>query len=149
LNGSEVCELPLDEAERLVERRGGVGLRLRELLSEQLARAGERMVVLAAMTAHQRVANHLLDLSARWADRGYSPHEFDLSMSRKEIGSYLGLTFESVSRMLSDFHARGVIEVAGRKVRIVDRAALQAELAPTPAAAPQPAIAPVPLATPA
>ncbi|MEO5677271.1 MAG: helix-turn-helix domain-containing protein [Usitatibacter sp.] len=129
LNGCEVCELSLPQAERLMESRVAIALHLRALLSEQLAIAGERIVALGAMSARQRVASCLLDLALRWAGRGYSPNEFDLCLSRKEMGSYLGLTFETVSRMLSDFGAHGWIAVDGRKVRILDRSALQSQLA--------------------
>lgn len=128
LNDCEVCELSLAQAERLMESRAAIALHLRTLLSEQLATAGERMVALGTMTARQRVASCLLELALRWAGRGYSPNEFDLCMSRKDMGSYLGLTFETVSRMLSYFGAQGWIVVDGRKVRIRDRSALQSQL---------------------
>ncbi len=129
LDGCEVCELSLAQAERLMESRPAIALQLRALLSEHLAAAGERVVVLGAMSARQRLASYLLDLAMRWAGRGYSPNEFDLCLSRKEMGSYLGLTSETVSRMLSLFRAQGWIVLESRKVGIRDRAALQSQLA--------------------
>ena len=128
LDGCEVCELSLAQAERLMESRPVIALQLRALLSEQIAAASERIVVLGAMSARQRLASCLLDLATRWAGRGYSPNDFDLCMSRKEMGSYLGLTSETVSRMLSLFSAKGWIVLDGRKVGIRDRAALQSQL---------------------
>ena len=125
LNSCEVCEIPIERAERMMAGRQAVAVHLRGLLSEQIAKAGDHMVALGAYSARQRVAGFLLDLAARWAVRGYSPNEFDLCLTRKEIGSYLGLTFETVSRTLSLFHSRGWIGVAGREIRILDRAALQ------------------------
>lgn len=125
LNGCEVCEIPLDRAERLMAAGNGLAANFRGLLSEQIARDGEHMVALGTFSARQRVAGFLLDLAARWALRGYSPNEFDLGLTRREIGSYLGLTFETVSRSLSYFGARDWISVAGREVRIRDRAALE------------------------
>lgn len=71
----------------------------------------------------------LLDLASRWAVRGYSSSQFDLCLTRKEIGSYLGLTFETVSRTLSYFDSREWIDVAGREIRIRDREALQEQQA--------------------
>ena len=125
LNSCEVCEIPIERAERMMAGRHAVSLHLRGLLSEQIAKAGDHMVALGAFSARQRVAGFLLDLAGRWAIRGYSPNEFDLCLTRKEIGSYLGLTFETVSRTLSYFHSKTWINVAGREIRINDRAALQ------------------------
>jgi CRP/FNR family transcriptional regulator len=129
LNGCEVCEIPTDRAERLMAGRNAIAVHFRQLLSEQLADAGERIVALGALSARQRVSQFLLDLSARWASRGYSPNEFDLCLTRKEIGSYLGLTFETVSRTLSFLDAQEWVVVEGRHVRILDHAALHAALA--------------------
>lgn len=128
LNDCEVCELPMARAEQLMEGRPATAARLRILLSEHIARSSERMVTLAWLTARQRVAGFLLELSDRWARRGYSAIEFDLCLKRKEMGSYLGLTFETVSRTLSDLAARDWVAVRGRKVRIRDRGALRQQL---------------------
>jgi CRP/FNR family transcriptional regulator, anaerobic regulatory protein len=125
LNDCEVCELPIGRAEQLMDGRPVTAARLRILLSEHIAQSGDRMVTLAWLTAKQRVAGFLLQLGGRWARRGYSPSEFDLCFTRKEMGSYLGLTFETVSRTLSFFAARGWIALRGREVRICDRAALE------------------------
>lgn len=124
LGTSEVCEIPLDRAERLMAGGNEVAIHLRGLLSEQIARDEDHMVALGSFSARQRVAAFLLDLAARWAVRGYSPSQFDLCLTRKEIGSYLGLTFETVSRTLSYFDSREWISVAGREIHIRDREAL-------------------------
>lgn len=128
LNDCELCELPMDRAEQLMNGRQATTLRLRALLSEQIAMAEERMVTLGWLTAKQRVAGFLLELAERWARRGYSASEFDLCLTRKEIGSYLGLTFETVSRTLSYFASKEWVALSGREVRIRDREALQAQL---------------------
>jgi CRP/FNR family transcriptional regulator, anaerobic regulatory protein len=130
LNSTEVCEIPIERAQQLMEAQHEIATHLRGLLSERIAQSGERMVALAALSAPQRVAGFLLDLGARWGLRGYSPHEFDLCLTRKEIGSYLGLTFETVSRTLSRFAAQRWITVAGREVRIDDPVALHAQSEP-------------------
>ena len=128
LNGCEVCEIPTDRAERLMNGRTSIATHFRQLLSEQIADAGDRIVALGAMSARQRVAGFLLDLAERWAARGYSPNEFDLCLTRKEIGSYLGLTFETVSRTLSFFDAQEWIAIDGRHVRIRNHEALRTAL---------------------
>ena len=129
LNGCEVCEILLERADRLMNNGNGLGSYLRRLLSEQIARNEEHMVALGAYSARQRVASFLLDLATRWSVRGYSPSQFELCLTRKEIGSYLGLTFETVSRTLSYFASREWISVAGRDIHIRDREALQAQSA--------------------
>lgn len=125
LNGCEVCEIPTDRAERLMNGRTSIATHFRQLLSEQIAEAGDRIVALGAMSARQRVAGFLLDLAERWAARGYSPNEFDLCLTRKEIGSYLGLTFETVSRTLSFFDSQEWIAIDGRHVRLRNHEALR------------------------
>jgi CRP/FNR family transcriptional regulator len=72
------------------------------------------------MRAEERLAGFLLNLSERLAARGYTNHEFDLRMSREEIGSYLGIQIETVSRMLSRFAEAGLIQVKQRHVKLID-----------------------------
>lgn len=76
--------------------------------------------------ADQRIAAFLLDLSQRFAARGYSPAEFILRMTRAKIGNYLGLTLETVSRGLSQMQRGKLIEVLGQHIRITDLAGLKA-----------------------
>ena len=75
---------------------------------------------LGVMRAEERIAAFLLNLSHRLNARGYSPPEFHLRMTREEIGSYLGLKLETVSRAFSRFNADGLIAVDQKFVRIID-----------------------------
>lgn len=104
--------------------------RIGELLLSRLGHAlRERhgwMVTLGALSADERVASFLLDLSARFQARGYSGERFLLKMTRAEIGGLLGLTLETVSRVLSRFQQRGLIRLERREVAIADRDALRA-----------------------
>ena len=84
--------------------------------------------VVSTLSAKQRVATFLLEMSARWEQRGYSKHAFVLFMSRDEIGNFLGLTFETVSRTLSYFQANKWVSVKGKNVLIRDLQALQSQL---------------------
>ena len=124
---SEICEIPIAHAEELMGRRESVASALRGLLSDQIARDGERIASLSAHSARQRVAAFLLELAARRESRGEPATRFDVSLTRKEMGSYLGLTFETVSRILSEFAARGLIAVDAKAVGILDRKALENE----------------------
>ncbi|CFO79796.1 transcriptional regulator [Bordetella pertussis] len=72
------------------------------------------------MRSEQRLAAFLLNLSQRYAALGYSSTEFVLRMSREEIGNYLGLTLETVSRLFSRFGREGLIRINQREVRLID-----------------------------
>ena len=78
------------------------------------------MLLLGSMRAEERLAAFLLNLSQRFTVRGYSPSEFILRMTREEIGSYLGLNLETVSRTFSKFQDEGLISVQQKHIRIVD-----------------------------
>jgi len=81
--------------------------------------------LLGSMNADERLAMFLLNLSRRFAARGYSPSEFNLRMTRDEIGSYLGLKLETVSRIFSKFQEEGLIGVQQKFVRILDYAGVE------------------------
>jgi CRP/FNR family transcriptional regulator len=78
------------------------------------------MLMLGRMSVAERMAAFLLDLSRRAAARGHSAKEFNLRMTRSDIGSYLGMTLETVSRALSAFRQAGLLELDKRHVRITD-----------------------------
>jgi len=82
------------------------------------------MLLLGSMRAEERLAAFLLNLSHRYRRRGYSAYEYQLRMTRKEIGSYLGLTLETVSRLFSRFQKMGFIRIHGRTVKLLDHDAL-------------------------
>jgi len=120
LEDSEVCLIPAYRAEVLGKYHEGTCSRLRALLSEQLADGEAHAVMLARLSAPQRVARFLLELSRRWAERGFSSARFRLPMGRRAIGEHLALTMETVSRVLSDFQARGWVDLPWREVRILE-----------------------------
>ena len=97
---------------------------LPRLIGRELVRKQKLAVLLSCMSAEQRLASFLLNLARRLEARGYSATEFHLRMTRSEIGSYLGLNLETVSRTLSSLHQRGVLDVSGRHVLLRDRQAL-------------------------
>jgi len=95
------------------------------LMSREVARDRRIMLLLGGLRAEQRLAAFLLDLARRYQARGYSSCEFILRMTREEIGSFLGLKLETVSRLFSRFHHDGLIQVQGRVVKLLDRSGLQ------------------------
>ncbi len=91
-----------------------------QMTSGEIVRESSQMLLLGTMSAEQRVAAFLLNLSARFKARGYSAAEFVLRMTRDEIGEYLGMKLETVSRMLSKFQHKGLVAAQGKQIRIVD-----------------------------
>ncbi|APV52051.1 hypothetical protein BWI17_21690 [Betaproteobacteria bacterium GR16-43] len=125
LEKSEVCEISLRRAQSLSDAFPHVAAHLRRLLGRQLASTQAHAAALAHLSAPQRLAAFLVDCARRWSERGFASDHFRLPMERREIADYLGLTIETVSRLLTEFRARGWISVAGREVRIHDAHALR------------------------
>jgi CRP/FNR family transcriptional regulator len=134
LEDCQVCEIPRYRAEILAEGIPSLGAQLRQLIGGELARSQEHSALLTRHAASERVARFLVDMSNRWGERGYSRTAFRLPMRRQEIGEHLGLTMETVSRILSDFQARGWIKLSRGGVEILPGAKL-GEAAKEPALA--------------
>jgi len=128
LEGSTVCELPYDKLEALSQKLPTLQRHLYKIMSREIARDQGIMLLLGSMRAEARLAAFLLNLSKRLAARGYSPTQIQLRMSRQEIGSYLGLKLETVSRTFSHFQNNGLIKVKRREIEIIDLAELRASL---------------------
>ncbi len=115
LETSTVCRLPLDDIDD-----SGISKKLIDLAARQLQRDHNLVLMLARKDAIGRLASFLCDLSHRYESRGYSAQAINLSMSRQDIGSYLGLAVETVSRTLTRFQDSGLINVHRRAVEIRD-----------------------------
>ena len=126
LEDSEVCVLPFALIEELGREIPAIQRNLHSVLSREIVRDHGVMMLLGSMSAEERLAAFLLNLSRRFTARGYSACDFHLRMTREEIGSYLGLKLETVSRLFSRFQAEGLIEVQQKHVRIVDIPGLEA-----------------------
>jgi CRP/FNR family transcriptional regulator len=94
-------------------------------MSREIVRDHGVMMLLGSMRAEERLAAFLLNLSQRFTARGFSPAEFHLRMTREEIGSYLGLKLETVSRAFSRFQEEGLVSVQQKHIRIQDIAGLR------------------------
>ncbi|MEN9658882.1 MAG: hypothetical protein RL571_2347 [Pseudomonadota bacterium] len=125
LEDSEVCELPFTDMEELSRRIPALQHHFYKLMSREIVRDHGVMLLLGNMKAEERIAAFLLNLSQRFAIRGYSASSFHLRMTREEIGSYLGLKLETVSRSLSKFQENGLIKVQNRLIEIIDAPALK------------------------
>jgi CRP/FNR family transcriptional regulator len=125
LEDSEICCLPFEKLDELARREPLLQRNLYRLISRNLARRRDMMVLLGSLSADQRLVVFLLDLAERYRLGGYSASEFVLRMTRDEIASFLGLKLETVSRTFSRLHAEGLIQVQGRAVKLLDVAALR------------------------
>ncbi|CAJ0887598.1 Fumarate and nitrate reduction regulatory protein [Ralstonia sp. LMG 32965] len=124
LEDSTVCSMPFHCIEDLCQDIRPLQHRLHQLMAEEIVRESGLMLLLAGLSAEARVATFLLNLSTRMQDRGYSASSFTLRMTREEIGSYLGMQLETVSRALSRFQREGWIVVSGKNIELTDKAAL-------------------------
>ena len=128
LEDSEVCVLPYALVEQLAREIPALQRHLHSVLAREIVRDHGVMMLLGSMRAEERLATFLLNLSKRFVRRGYSASDFHLRMTREELGSYLGLKLETVSRLFSTFQKEGYIDVEQKHVRIVDVAGLQSVL---------------------
>jgi CRP/FNR family transcriptional regulator len=120
LEDSEVCEIPFPVLEKLSREIPSLQQHFHRIMSREIVRDYGVMLLLGSMRAEERLAAFLLNLSQRFAARGYSAVEFNLRMTREEIGSYLGLKLETISRVLSRFQDEGLLEVQNKRIRIAD-----------------------------
>jgi CRP/FNR family transcriptional regulator len=120
LEDSQVCAIPYRRLLAATREQPGLDEDFHRLMSRELARAHRVELMLGSLSAEERVASFLIDLAQRLRARGFSGTALVLRMTREEIGSHLGLQFETVSRALSRLQQQGVLEVRQRQVRIVD-----------------------------
>jgi CRP/FNR family transcriptional regulator, anaerobic regulatory protein len=117
LEDAEVCAIPYAALIEEATRSPGLQHVLSRLMGHEIVREHHLMVLLGSMNAEERVAAFLLNVSQRMQDRGFCATDFHLRMSRAEIGSYLGLTLETVSRTFSAFQHQGLLGVDKKHVR--------------------------------
>jgi CRP/FNR family transcriptional regulator, anaerobic regulatory protein len=118
LEDAEVCVVPFERLEVLSREFGALQQQLHRVLSREIVRDQGVMMLLGTMRAEQRIGTFLLNLSQRLQQRGFSPREFILRMTREEIGNYLGLKLETVSRAFSRLQEEGVVVVDQKRLRI-------------------------------
>ena len=125
LEDSEVCVIPFAKLEELSREVESLQHQFHKVMSREIVRDHGVMMLLGSMRAEERLAAFLLNMSQRFTARGFSPAEFHLRMTRDEIGSYLGLKLETVSRAFSRFQDEGLVSVQQKHIRILDIAGLK------------------------
>jgi CRP/FNR family transcriptional regulator, anaerobic regulatory protein len=125
LEDSEICVIPYARLEALGHEVHALQQQFHKVMSREIVQEHSVMLLLGTMRAEERLAAFLLNLSQRFTARGYSAAEFNLRMTREEIGSYLGLKLETVSRAFSKFQEDGLISVQQKHIHILDVAGLR------------------------
>lgn len=132
LEDAEVCVMPFDRIEDISREINSLQHHVHKIMSREIVREHGVMLLLGSMRAEERLATFLLNLVQRLHARGFSQSELVLRMTREEIGSFLGLKLETVSRTFSRFVEEGIIEVKQRHVRITNTEALKEIVTPKP-----------------
>jgi CRP/FNR family transcriptional regulator len=125
LEDSQVCVIPFMDLEDLSREFSDLQRQFHKIMSREIVRDHGVMLLLGSMRAEERLAAFLLNLTQRLQTRGFSPLSLILRMTREEIGSYLGLKLETVSRTFSKFQDEGILDVKQRHIHVLDADALQ------------------------
>jgi len=130
LETAMVCEIPFDILDDLAGKMPKLRQQIMRLMSSEIKNDQEMILLLSKMNAEERLAAFIYNLSKRYSARGFSAREFRLTMTRGDIGNYLGLTVETISRLLGRFQKIGMLSVQGKYITINNMPEL-AELAAT------------------
>jgi CRP/FNR family transcriptional regulator, anaerobic regulatory protein len=125
LEDSDVCVMPYSLIDEIASNVPSLQHHLHSVLAREIVRGQGIMMLLGTMSAKERLAAFLINLSKRFLRRGYSGSHFILRMTRDEIGSYLGLKLETVSRLFSAYHKEGLLDVQQRQISILDMKGLE------------------------
>jgi CRP/FNR family transcriptional regulator len=120
LETTAVCEIPFSRLEELSSTIPSLQHQMYRLLSREIGHDEDMLTLLGKRNAEERLASFLLSLSGRFQRRGFSPSDFYLSMSRHEIGNYLGLAVETVSRLFTRFQDEGLLKVERKHIQLMD-----------------------------
>jgi CRP/FNR family transcriptional regulator len=126
LETSSVCEMPYDSLEDLCKTLPGLNRQIMRVAAREISAEQQMLMQLGKRTAEERLASFLRSLSSRFSQRGLSATEFNLPMSRQDIGNYLGLAIETVSRLFAHFQEQGLLRVNRKQITILDLVRLKA-----------------------
>ena len=120
LETTSICEIPFDRLDELSASLPQLRRQLMRIMSREIRDDQQMMMLLSKKNADERIATFLVNLSARFRARGYSPQQFRLAMSRNEIGNYLGLAVETVSRVFTRFQQNGLLIAEGKEINLIN-----------------------------
>ncbi|MBF7072833.1 fumarate/nitrate reduction transcriptional regulator Fnr [Glaciecola sp. MH2013] len=128
LETAMVCELPYDTLDEMSIRFPKLRKQIMRFMSAEIKQDHDLMMLLSKRSAEERLLHFITHLSQRFEERGFSAKQFNLSMTRNEIGNYLGLTVETISRLLTRFQKDGLINVDGKLISIINFDAIKQRL---------------------
>lgn len=117
---AEVCEIPFSKLEQLAHEVPGLQRQLLRIMSREIVRDEQLLMMLGRMSAEERLASSLISFLRRRQRRGFPENSFKLGMSRQDLGDYLGLALETVSRLFSRFQEEELITIQGRNICLLD-----------------------------
>jgi CRP/FNR family transcriptional regulator len=126
LETASVCALPYDQLEVLCQRLPSLHRQVMRIIGKEITNGHQMLMLLGKRSAEERLASFLISLSARYKLRGLSATEFNLPMSRQDIGNYLGLAIETVSRLFAHFQQTQMLTVRRRQIVLKDLGKLKA-----------------------
>ncbi|MDP1609930.1 MAG: fumarate/nitrate reduction transcriptional regulator Fnr [Sulfuritalea sp.] len=115
-----VCKVEISRLDEIVRQVPSIQYQMLRIMSTQIRQDEELMLLLGKRSAEERLAEYLVGLSGRFSSRNYSGTQFRLSMSRLDIGNYLGIAEETVCRILSRFQVDGLITTDRRQICLKD-----------------------------
>ncbi|WP_194089214.1 FNR family transcription factor [Vibrio hibernica] len=125
LETSMICEIPYETLDDLSGKMPKLRQQIMRLMSNEIKGDQNMILLLSKKNAEERLAAFLYNLSTRFSQRGFSPREFRLTMTRGDIGNYLGLTVETISRLLGRFQKSDILAVKGKYITINNHDELQ------------------------
>jgi len=126
LEKTEICELPYSDLESLEIKTPNLSHDLSRIMSREIRREQHALMLLTSTTAEQRVARFLLNLHQRQQERGASNNTLHLPMTRQDVGNYLGMAFETVSRQLARLQDSQLLDIKNKDITLLDIDALEA-----------------------
>lgn len=120
LESTMVCEVPIEVLEAYSEEIPSIRQQMIRIMSQEILDNQELMLLLGKKNSEERLATFLLSFSRRFEKRSYSPTNFNLSMSRSDIGNYLGMAEETVCRVFTRFQDDGLLTTERRQVQLLD-----------------------------
>ncbi len=121
LETTSVCEIPFEALASLSSQLPGLQHQMLRVMSQEIRNDEQNMLTLGQRSAEERLAAFLISLSDRYRRRGFSDTQFNLTMSRGDIGNYLGLALETVSRLFTRFQNEGLLKVERRHIELLNR----------------------------
>lgn len=126
LETTTYCALPYEKINEICMQIPDLQNQMFRLLSREISNDNQLLLTINKRSAEERVATFLISLSSRFRKMGYSAKEYNLPMSRQEIGNYLGLTIETVSRLFTKFQRNGLVKINRKAISLEDLPAIHA-----------------------